>query len=272
MAPDACPASLRLACERDVPAILALLLTSFRQFPLFDALYAPLRLDLDNAHDTVFFWGRRLLLGLLDPAVAIVVAEVSIGLAPTLTTEESADGDVAQSWRMLDWIVRNERLSLRSSETGQQIVGFAIWKNREFLDALRAIRSFDQHPRELEMTINLELWLYGKLYTRKDQDKAGYKSYLESEELLEQRFYAEACYYLDNLCVDFRYQRLHIGTALVRWGLKQARSEELPVNTEAGPAGVALYKKLGFEEVGIWRVHIPGGEDIEMPVMRLLAP
>jgi hypothetical protein len=32
---------------------------------------------------------------------------------------------------------------------------------------------------------------------------------------------------------------------------------------------VGLYKKLGFEEVGVWRVRIPDGKDIEMPVMRL---
>jgi GNAT superfamily N-acetyltransferase len=84
------------------------------------------------------------------------------------------------------------------------------------------------------------------------------------------RFYSDPCYYLDNLCVDFRYQRMGIGTALAEWGIESARTERLPVGTEAGPMGVGLYRKLGFEEVGVWRVQIPGGEDIEMPVMRLV--
>jgi hypothetical protein len=36
--------------------------------------------------------------------------------------------------------------------------------------------------------------------------------------------------------------------------------------------GVGLYTKLGFKEVGVWRVRIPDGQDIEMPVMKLPMP
>jgi hypothetical protein len=41
--------------------------------------------------------------------------------------------------------------------------------------------------RELEVAINLELSLYSRFYSRKDQDSARYMSYLESEEWLEQK-------------------------------------------------------------------------------------
>jgi hypothetical protein len=71
--------TVRPATESDLPALLSLLLTSFRQFPLFSFLYAPLDADLSAARDTVFFWRRRLLRGLLDPRVSIVVAEVAEG-------------------------------------------------------------------------------------------------------------------------------------------------------------------------------------------------
>jgi len=70
--------SIRLARESDLTAILALLLTSFRQFPLFDFLYSPLDEDFDVAHDTVFFWRRRLLLDFLDPEASVIVAEAPL--------------------------------------------------------------------------------------------------------------------------------------------------------------------------------------------------
>jgi GNAT superfamily N-acetyltransferase len=86
------------------------------------------------------------------------------------------------------------------------------------------------------------------------------------------RFYAKSCFYLDNLAVDFRYQRLGIGRALLDWGIKHARGIGLPVQTEAGPMGVGLYRKAGFEQVGIWKVKMVGSADgkkeMELPVMR----
>lgn len=50
-------------------------------------------------------------------------------------------------------------------------------------------------------------------------------------------FYQEPCYYLDNLCVDFRYQRLGRGSLLLQWGLEVADEKKLCVGTEASPKG-----------------------------------
>jgi GNAT superfamily N-acetyltransferase len=87
---------------------------------------------------------------------------------------------------------------------------------------------------------------------------------------LDFRFYAESCYYLDNLCVDFRYQRLGIGHALLEPSLENARQAGLPAQTEAGPMGVGLYRKLGFKQIGIWKVKLVNSEqsEMELPVMR----
>jgi len=91
-------------------------------------------------------------------------------------------------------------------------------------------------------------------------------------------FYAKSCYYLDNLCVDFRYQRMGIGGKLLEWGIEKAKGLSLDVQTEAGPMGVGLYRKMGFEQVGVWgvkMVRVKEGEGAEerdgtmlLPVMR----
>jgi hypothetical protein len=125
-------ASIRQAKECDIPAILALLLTSFRQFPLFTFLYVPLDHDKDAAHDTVFFWRRRLLLNILDPAVTILVAEVPESFpAAMLTREGDVDEIEKESWNMLEWVRRKGKLSQSSDvNVGKLIVGFAIWTYR----------------------------------------------------------------------------------------------------------------------------------------------
>jgi GNAT superfamily N-acetyltransferase len=84
-------------------------------------------------------------------------------------------------------------------------------------------------------------------------------------------YYQETCYYLDNLCVDFRYQRLGIGTLLLKWGLEMADQHKLWVGTEAGPKGFGLYLKHGFKQVGWFEVAVHGVEN-RFPVLRLEYP
>jgi hypothetical protein len=124
--------SLRRAEECDIPAILALLLTSFRQFPLFTFLYAPLDHNKDAAHDTIFFWRRRLLLDLLDPTATILVAEAPESFpATTLASGDDLDEIEKESWKMLEWVTRKGKLSQSSGVTaGKLVVGFAIWRRR----------------------------------------------------------------------------------------------------------------------------------------------
>jgi hypothetical protein len=121
--------TLRLATEADVPAIISLLLTSFRSFPLFDFLYSPLRTDRNNAFDTIFFWSRRVKLAISNPLSAVVVAE----LPASSVNEQLLNGagpKTGEAWLMLDWVQTKARLQQCTKTTGMFIVGFAIWQWR----------------------------------------------------------------------------------------------------------------------------------------------
>lgn len=123
---------VRPATEADLPAILSLLLTSFRQFSLFSFLYSPSDTNKDAAFDTIWAWRRRLLLGLLDPGVAIVVAEIDEEVSPTLSRTGEEGGEIAEeSWKMLEWVKTRGALSQRSTiEKEKMVIGFAIWRVR----------------------------------------------------------------------------------------------------------------------------------------------
>ena len=118
--------TIRLARESDIHAILSLFLTSFRQFPLFDYLFSPLNKNLDLAHDTVFYWRRRLIVGLLDPETSIIVAEAPKGELRAVEGEEG-DERYKQAVDSLEWTERN---GLSTTDGKNVVVGFAIWKVR----------------------------------------------------------------------------------------------------------------------------------------------
>jgi hypothetical protein len=123
--------SLREATIDDIPALLSLLLTSFRRFPLFDILYDPLHTNLDYASDTIYFWHWRLKSSLRnDPSATIIVAEVDnsveIPLHPPASSEIlQIDRD---SWDMLRWVNSTAGLSQSTKTNGKTMVGFAVWK------------------------------------------------------------------------------------------------------------------------------------------------
>lgn len=131
---------LRPAGFTDINAIISLVLTSFRHFPLFDYLYEPLRSNINYAHDTVFFWNRRLRIGLCDPNTTIMIAEVpSDQLGQTIEDAGSArskrvqrnDEETEEAKKMLTWVEEKTGLSqtYTSPSDGRQmtIVGFSIW-------------------------------------------------------------------------------------------------------------------------------------------------
>ena len=130
------PPTIRPAHSSDIHALLSLLLTSFRQFPLFSHLYPHLRTNKDTAHDTILFWKQRLLLDLHDPAVSILVAEIPgtcLASGHVRAGAKSDDDAVEEeeSRRMLKWVETEGRLSQVSQEReGSLVVGFAIWRDR----------------------------------------------------------------------------------------------------------------------------------------------
>jgi len=123
--------SLRFANNSDVPAILSLLLTSFRSFALFDFLYTPLRENKDNACDTIFYWGRRLKLAIADPYSSVIVAELpQVSLQSVVSWETRQNGN-GEAWEMLDWARTKGGLEQAVSAKNVIIIGFAIWRWRD---------------------------------------------------------------------------------------------------------------------------------------------
>jgi hypothetical protein len=184
--------SVRLAREGDLSAILALLLTSFRQFPLFDFLYSPLDNDFDVAHDTLFFWRRRLLLDLLDPEAAVIVAEAPLDCLAVSASSGDDDEVYQKSLKAQEWTEKNGLSTKSSSTKGCSIVGFAIWRFRlgEKVGAERSPekirRSWYNECRARMIGWEVELWKW--IYQRQDQEPTRFAAYIESEDELGKRF------------------------------------------------------------------------------------
>lgn len=81
----------------------------------------------------------------------------------------------------------------------------------------------------------------------------------------EEHMCGQAYIFMRLLVVLPSYQGKGIGTRLLRWGLEQADQLGVKVWIDASPAGLGLYKKLGWEEVS--RLEIPlkewGGKEGE---------
>lgn len=184
--------NVRLAQEGDLSAILALLLTSFRQFPLFDFLYSPLDHDFDFAHDTMFFWRRRLLLDLLDPEAAVIVAEAPLDSLTISASSGDSNKVYQKSLKAQEWTEKNGLSTKSSSTKGCSIVGFAIWRFRpgEKVGAERSPekirRSWYNECRAQMIGWEVELWK--RIYQRKDQEPSRFAAYIESEDKLGKRF------------------------------------------------------------------------------------
>ena len=125
---------VRPANSADLPQVVDLVLTSFRQFPLFDYLYAPLRTNLDGARDTRFYWRRRFQLAMLQPGATVLVAETNAPL-PAASELQARRKDVPdyvkESWRMLNWIETQQTPDIQPLEGKRQVCGWAVWMVRK---------------------------------------------------------------------------------------------------------------------------------------------
>lgn len=115
---------VRAARETDIPTILTLILTSFSNFPFFTYIYSPLNTNPDFAYDTVYYWRKRLLLGLLDPETSIVVAEAP---AEVLGGVDEEDESFKRGMVVQEWSEKNIS-GARGRDGAKIVVGFAIWQ------------------------------------------------------------------------------------------------------------------------------------------------
>jgi GNAT superfamily N-acetyltransferase len=66
------------------------------------------------------------------------------------------------------------------------------------------------------------------------------------------------------------YQRRGAGRALTEWGINEARRLGLNTTVFASPMGYRLYRKLGFRQIGRFRVQLDGEEAfLEIPALLL---
>jgi len=260
---------IRPATRKDLFAISVLVLTSFRQLPLFSSLYSPLNVNRDYGADTLWFWRRRIQLEMLNPDARVTVAEVGKNVK-AMSREDSSEVDevVKESWEMFEWVTKRYGVvEPQEVPGGKVIVGFAIWWIRRPGIDTEGIARKSWGAMIQEFFIQIELKFRSLCYPRADQDKKAYKAYLQAQEALEEKFHSsERAYYLDNLTVDFRFQRRGIGSALLQDGIQEGQKRGLPITTEAGPADESLYYQAGFEKVGEWKVV-----GMVFPVMRLYA-
>lgn len=205
--------AVRLASGTDIFAILCLLLTSFRQFPLFSTLYSPLQDDINNARDTLYFWRRRLILDLLDTSCDVIVAEV-----PKSELQRS-EGDLTgednkRSTAMLAWLRQHFPQDIEPAGAKTSIAGFAIWRCRGQAFEERQVRpglipwlegklsSCSKLEIETNAKSDADKWtqfvltFWKSIYTRKDIDPAKYKAYLEAEEVLSEQFVSHSPWHL----------------------------------------------------------------------------
>jgi hypothetical protein len=50
----------------------------------------------------------------------------------------------------------------------------------------------------------------------------------------------------------------------MEWGMQTSHEKKLWIGTEASTKGIGLYRKMGFEQVGVWNIA-----EFEIPVMKL---
>lgn len=118
--------TLRAATRDDIPALLSLILTSFRRFSLFDYLYRPLHENQDYARDTLYIWNGQFLKTLWDQSARIIVAEVDGLELPATPSSDTLDSVDIDSWEMINWLA-NANLGRRAGGN-KNVVGFAIWR------------------------------------------------------------------------------------------------------------------------------------------------
>ncbi|KAK6525264.1 hypothetical protein TWF694_005410 [Orbilia ellipsospora] len=83
------------------------------------------------------------------------------------------------------------------------------------------------------------------------------ESFKETEHYLATTPQFEKYLHLNILVVDPSYQRRGIGEALVKWGVKKARKDNIPSALEASVAGKKVYSKCGFEEMRVLDAYHP---------------
>jgi len=106
---------------------------------------------------------------------------------------------------------------------------------------------------------------------RRDRMNVFRQKCAESKRDLFDARYSRGHMFLRILLCHPDYQRRGAGSALTSWGIEEGLRLGLNTTVFASPMGLGLYKKLGFREIGRFRVQLEGDDDfLEIPALVLL--
>ncbi|KAH6722989.1 acyl-CoA N-acyltransferase [Leptodontidium sp. MPI-SDFR-AT-0119] len=130
------------------------------------------------------------------------------------------------------------------------------------------LKVVEAQPGEKEIIVGFAIWVWSeKAYKSMDSSRVSNplpqgvnlalrQTFTSSMDKMEDNYRPKRdCYVLEQLATSPSYQRRGIGSQLVKHGLEKADREGMVCYLSAAPMGVAVYRKLGFEEVG--RMEIP---------------
>ena len=130
-----------------------------------------------------------------------------------------------------------------------QVAGVAVWLIPRLHWSVEILSQFF-HRKCLEYKDKFEDWWYPKAWVHSDREqlirtlRIKYANeHLGNGEL-------EKTWYLKTLAVLPALQRKGVGTALVEWGMEQARLHGGKLYVDSSYVGKRMYAKLGFKEVG----------------------
>lgn len=74
----------------------------------------------------------------------------------------------------------------------------------------------------------------------------------ESQQFEEGYTRPRSYYGVLDMGVDPKFRRRGVARLMMKWGIEKAEKEHVPVRLSATPAGVPLYRSLGFRTIGHW--------------------
>jgi len=161
---------------------------------------------------------------------------------------------------------------LRSDPEKRRVVAFSVWDR--------------QHPGKHGRNISLDQPLVvddpstsptSPHAARRDADPNRMSAFRDAcatakLQLFDSR-YTRGHMFLKILLCHPDYRCRGAGTALTSWGVRQARRRGLSTTLFSSPMGYPLYCKLGFKEIGHFRVQVAGDDAyLDIPALMLAPP
>ena len=147
----------------------------------------------------------------------------------------------------------------------------------------RCVKAFDPHTGEIVATGHWHFYLSPSTdahifpvfrYPPTGNPELGAHFFGSLLRVQEEHMRGQAYFFMRLLVVLPSYQGKGIGTRLLRWGLEQADRLRVRTWIDASPAGLRLYKKLGWEEVSTLEIDLgawggkKGQKDLTVALIR----